>query len=359
MNDLQKKQENILKIWDILKNHNYYLLKSNLPSIIQFFLSLHSNNSQNKFQTGLKLAKSCDLLNAIKIFDEILKIDERYTDCYYQKGLALMNLDKKNLDYLQKSVYCFQKAIEIDQFHFDAYKNQGICLFQLEQYDQALKCFDCAINYGLYDKECLLYKAKVLQINDRNLEACKIFDKIIEEDSRDVESYFYKGVLIILIQVEVYPYITQKSINRHNNILIKLLTLIQRQFQFQTLGDLLLDLEKEDEARNYFDKVIEIDPKNLYAYLGKILTFKNFQNKMKTLNEAIEAGNKSNKLLLIKGIMILALGDLLQNERNYDQAIEQYNELIGSKLSTQESWMLYYNKGTLLFIQNEEIQRSL
>ncbi|CAD8179112.1 unnamed protein product [Paramecium octaurelia] len=229
MTELQQEQAKIVKILESLKNHNFFLLKQNLPSVIQFFLSLQNDNNHNKFQKGLRLAKSCDLLNAIKIFDEILKNDEKYPDCYYQKGLALMKIDKKRQDYLQKSVECFRKAIEMNKFHFDAYKNQGICLFQLEQYDQALKCFTSAITYGIYDKECLLYKAKILQKKDENFEACNILDKIINQDSQDLEPYFYKGVY--LIQVEVYPYIIQKSMIRHRDVLIKLLVLIQIMFK--------------------------------------------------------------------------------------------------------------------------------
>ncbi len=61
-------------------------------------------------------------------------------DLWYRKGLTLSNLERYN-----EAIECFDKAIEKDPDFADAWHNRGVSLGNLERYNEAIECFDKAI----------------------------------------------------------------------------------------------------------------------------------------------------------------------------------------------------------------------
>ncbi|OQY28361.1 MAG: hypothetical protein B6244_07600 [Candidatus Cloacimonetes bacterium 4572_55] len=133
-------------------------------------------------------------------------------------------------DYIQAFKH-YQKALEVDKLYATAKNNLAVLLFQLGMEEESLSffslvvhrkdvnLFECCYNYGValnkladYDNAIQqLLKAKNLQENslfvNRNLgityhdnnqndKALEIFQKAIQIDPEDAQSYFYKAIVL-------------------------------------------------------------------------------------------------------------------------------------------------------------------
>jgi tetratricopeptide (TPR) repeat protein len=64
-----------------------------------------------------------------------MKIDRNCKEAYCNKGISLDNLEK-----YEEAIKCFNKAIQIDSNYKEAYKNKGNTLDKLGKYDEAKEC---------------------------------------------------------------------------------------------------------------------------------------------------------------------------------------------------------------------------
>jgi tetratricopeptide (TPR) repeat protein len=56
------------------------------------------------------------------------------------KGVALLNLGN-----YEEAIKCYDKAIEIEPNNAEAWNNKGIVLGRLSKYEEAIACYDKAI----------------------------------------------------------------------------------------------------------------------------------------------------------------------------------------------------------------------
>ncbi len=70
-------------------------------------------------------------------FDKFLKMKPDHAGAYYGKGIALTNLERYD-----EALECFDKAIKVKPDHAGAYYGKGIALAYHERYDEALECFN-------------------------------------------------------------------------------------------------------------------------------------------------------------------------------------------------------------------------
>ncbi|CAD8074248.1 unnamed protein product [Paramecium primaurelia] len=339
--ELIGKQQKILQeILNNLRDHKYEDLKSYIPLIIKYQLIFNRDNKLMKFQNGLRLAKKGDIENAIKIYDELIKEDEKYGNSYYQKGLALIKQENINEEQLQEAAFCFNKATKIDSYNYDAYKQRGICLFKLKKYDQSLDCFNSIKKYEIDDEELDIYIGRVLIENEQNDKAINFFDKILNKNIYAYDSYYYKGVqIIIIIGLCLFNLKNYEEAIRQLN---KLIDLDPSYIQAYILkGQAQLKLELKNEARESFSQVIQKDSQNLQAYLGKSQTYDNNKDKISIMISAQEANIKSSELNY-------EIGFALQQEKKYNQAIDQYDKIEYNSLNQNYMDMIYFNKGNYI-----------
>ena len=81
-------------------------------------------------------------LNAIKIFDDILKIDPKMYFIYNNKGFCLLSLNR-----IEEAKNNFERCIILKKDFAHAYNNYGITLKKLGNYEEAKNNFLKAIKY--------------------------------------------------------------------------------------------------------------------------------------------------------------------------------------------------------------------
>ncbi len=115
-------------------------------------------------------------------------------DEWIRKGTLFLSLHKYD-----EALQCFQKAIEIDQKYAYAWINKGASFYQLGKYDEALQCFQKAIEIDQKYAYAWINKGKSLIHTGRYQDAIKSFDKSIEINQDDAEGWINMGLTYYLL----------------------------------------------------------------------------------------------------------------------------------------------------------------
>lgn len=174
------------------------------------------------------------------------------------KGVSLGRLGKR-----QEAIVCYDKAIEINPVYANAWVSKADALNRLDKLQEAIVCYDKAIEinpryaYAWYNKGDALYRLDKLQ------EAIACYDKAIEIDPVYYAFvWFEKGFLLSRLGKP------QEAIACYS----KALEIEPEDFEiWSEKGDALRDLGEYQEAIACYSKALEINPKYPSAWYGKAL----------------------------------------------------------------------------------------
>lgn len=88
-------------------------------------------------QEGYALALTGNYREALKRFDEVLRIEPHYVHAWNHKGLCNYFLERYTT-----SLNCFTAAIKLNQQFIEAYINKGCSLQRLNKFESAITCFE-------------------------------------------------------------------------------------------------------------------------------------------------------------------------------------------------------------------------
>lgn len=117
---------------------------------------------------------------AIKCFDEAIRVNPEYAEAWHNKGLAL-NASGKN----SQAIKCFDEAIRINPNYAYAWREKGWILVILEDYSQAIKCFDGAIRINPNDAKAWLRKGSTLFLLRKFSQAIECYDEALKINPDD------------------------------------------------------------------------------------------------------------------------------------------------------------------------------
>lgn len=85
---------------------------------------------------GVALEKAGKYAEAVKAYDQAIKLNPKYVEAWNNKGVSLFNLGKYEV-----SIRVYEQAIKLDPNDADVWYNKGIALEKLGKYEEANKCF--------------------------------------------------------------------------------------------------------------------------------------------------------------------------------------------------------------------------
>lgn len=122
-------------------------------------LEINPNNFMGWTNKGLVYTALGKYEEAVECFGKATDINPKYENAWYSKGLVL----GRDLKRLHEAIECHDKTIQINPGNAEAWTNKGVDLVSLDQYKDALTCFEKALNIDPYLPEANRGKEKVLR----------------------------------------------------------------------------------------------------------------------------------------------------------------------------------------------------
>jgi len=146
-------------------------------NIIQEKITELTKNDESilRHNQGFIFSVNRDYENAIKCFDEAIKIYPKDADAWFGKGFVLYRQGK-----FDEALMAYDETIKIEPENAMAWNNRGLVLSDLRKYDDALECFEKAARIDPGSADIWYNKRGVLEKAQRNSEANAAFDKARE-----------------------------------------------------------------------------------------------------------------------------------------------------------------------------------
>ena len=180
------------KLAEIPEIHNYEDALSKYDSALE----IDNDSVEALYRKGLVFFKQKNYQDALKCYDKALEINSTRLDVLYAKGLLFDEL--KNY---QEALKIFDKALEIDPGKYDILYHKGLDLLNLERYDAAREAFDKCIATNSTDSYRAWYQKGIAFFKEKNYEdALKCYDKALEIQHDYPEALYDKGLTLNILE---------------------------------------------------------------------------------------------------------------------------------------------------------------
>jgi tetratricopeptide (TPR) repeat protein len=153
--------------------------------------TINSTFVSEKIQEGNLLINKSKYDDAIKIYDQVLKIDPTSVEALNGKGLAFNKLGR-----YEDAITWFDNAIKIDPTSAQVLNNKGISLANLNRFEEAITLFDKAIKIDPGFVDALYNKGGALAELGKYDEAAKWTNKALEIDKARQNASNSKSLLL-------------------------------------------------------------------------------------------------------------------------------------------------------------------
>lgn len=333
-----KAVDELNKVLEIDKeNVEAYLMKA------EAFVNLHKQNNAIKIlETGYKNTSDEDIKEQL----DLLLIEQAI-----QQGNDFLSSEK-----YKNALEEFEKAAEKGSTSIDVFLGKADAYSGLNDLDKAIECINAGIEH--YDDQRLKSKLTELELS----QSLKKGDELLlSNDYEGALEAFYASLEIDDTDPQVYLKIASayNALNREDKVLEILNTGFEKTADEgikKTIDNLtILDYLKNakqyladhnySEAKNEYQKVLELDSTNIEAYLG----YGNACLVMSRLDDAIECLQKGveitkdqqveNKLNQITSIKHLRQGNGYFAQKDYEQAKNEYEAALTIDKNCVEAYL--------------------
>lgn len=222
---------------------------------------------------------------------------------WIDRGISLGVLGRE-----EEALACFDKALEMEPSDAAALTNKGSCLVRLGRHDQALICYDRALVSDPKDRVAWSNKAGCLETLGRLDEARRCIEEALRLEPVSAASWNIKGNIL-------------KRSGRWEEALScydKALSGDPR--DVRALGDkalALIDAGRHELALECLDRAVAVDPRSSTAWCNKGVSL----HRMGRFPEALECFHKAVAIKPYDFVSWTNMSDCLQNLRRFDDAV--------------------------------------
>ena len=247
---------------------------------------------------------------ALKVYDQAIRLKPDYVEAYYNRGVALQSLGR-----LEEAIKSYDRTIQLQPDYTVAYNNRGVALKALGQLEEAIKSYDQAIQLKPDYAEAYNNRGNALKELGQLEEAIKSSDQAIKLKPGYAEAYNNRGVALKeLGQLEEAIKSFDRTIQLKPDYAVA----------YNNRGIALNELGQEKEAIKSYDKAIQLKPGFAEAYYNR-------GNVFKDLGRAQEAIKSYAKVIQLKPDYAKAynnLGIVYQESGRLEKAVEQYRKAL-------------------------------
>jgi len=326
----------------------------NLDSPISFVIQrCLEKDPSDRYQSFKQLRIDLEKL-LINSTGEIITVPKREELDWWEMGNKGRSLDC--LGHKEEAIVCYEQAIELNPEDPISWFNKGISLHNFNRYEEAILCFNEALKRDKSDWKIWHYKGNTLNQIQCYEEAITCLEKAISINPQSSESWYYKGLSFAsLNQLEEEISCIKKSLEIEPKN--------ARAWQIKATAEVMLD--REDAAaksyNNFLDIATEWDSSELESarewlkkYDARLLNKKGLDFQFRERYE--QALNYFEKAVSIDPINTEALSNkayILCRAGDYNDAINTLDKIISLKSDDGYAW---YYKGICLYKQKEYVK---
>lgn len=239
------------------------------------------------------------------------KIRTLTAGAWLNKGTSLHELGK-----YEDALECFDKALELNSRISLAWLNKGGSLYRLGRHDEAIECCNRALNVdpelaGAWEgMGASLFELRKCE------EALECFDKAIEKDPLRYSAWWRKGAALATLGK------LREAVRCYDEA-IKINPRYADAWGFK--GTALAGLDRWEEAQQYSEKATELNPRDALAWANRgygSFWLGRFYEALECCDRALEINPKLSSAWLSKGIALIGLGRREEGLQYIDKAIE-------------------------------------
>ena len=301
-------------------------LNSRLFPVIQRCLEKDPRNRYRSFQElRSELERMLQLLTAEVIAAPELKDHEAWE--WNNKAISL-----KELKRYDEAIQCWEKALEIDPRCAAFWKGKGTGLGNVRRFEEALACYSKAVEIDPRNADAWYNKGRALHSLGRYEEALACYSKALEIDPRCDSAWYNKGNVLHGLSryeealacyskaVEIDPRCADAWFNK---------------------GRTLEGLGRPEEALACYSKAVEIDSRFAAAWFSKGRTLEGLGRPEEALacySKALEIDPRCDSAWYNKG-------NVLHGLSRYEEALACYSKAVEIDPRCADAW---FNKGRTL-----------
>jgi len=306
--------------------------KNYLEAIKDFDLALqkdknHAPSYCDKARAEAELGKKDE---ALKNFEQAIKLKSDYVDAYYYRALLYHKL-KDN-----RAIADFTKTIQLDPNKTDAYLKRGLYYYQNKQENEALKDFNKAIELKCTSIEVYYFRGKINSQKNNVIDALSDFNEVLKKNPMYSEALLERGK-IYLKQNKLEPALKDFNacvVNRLNTEEI-----------YAMRAECYLQMGKFDDALRDYNTLIDIfKTKDIKVYV--MHADANFKKKdwpatIKDCNKVVALNREYAPAYLLRAKVYV-----FQGKSKYVLALNDFKRVCELEPNNTEAWN---RRGNLLF----------
>ena len=279
------------------------------------------------------------------------------------KGMSLGSLGRH-----EEAIRCYDRALEFDPQYAHALTNKGTSLHCLGLFEEAIRCYDHALQFDPRDSYAWIDKGATLIVLGRYEEAVNCCDRALELNPRSAGTWSNKGGCFTNLSryeeaaecykraLEIDPLCEgawgNKGTNLHSlgryeeaiDCYDRALELDPRSTStWINKGDSLDSLGRYEEAIDCYDRALELDPGSTYAWRSKgdsLDSLGRYEEARASYDRALELDPRSVVAWINRSICLYNLG-------RYEEAIESCDRALEFDPQRTNAWV---NKGMNLAV---------
>jgi tetratricopeptide (TPR) repeat protein len=290
--------------WTALKHfhHEAPVPKLNSP-LFPIILRCLEKEPRNRYQTFWELRTDIELILKQQT-GQTIKLPEQQEIDWWEWGNKGISLHR--LGFFDNAIQCYNKALEINVNDHRSWNNKGSCMRALGHFDNALVCFENALKISPSDTGALTNKGICLDSLGFFKDANRCFDDALKIDPRFGPAWVSKGCS-------------------------------------------LSNLERSEESIHCYDRAIEIEPTNTTAWYNKGMSF----NRSEMFNEAVNCFNEVLNINPLHADSWYEKGLSFASLELYEKELYCFNKLLEIDPKYSAAWYLKANVEEMLG-KNEE-----
>lgn len=327
--------EKYLKILSSLKhNKNSTKITRFCIVLLIFFLlfvSAYADVVSDLNKKASNLNKEGNYKEALKVYDEALKIDNISTSSLFGKAETYNKM--KQFD---NAISTYEKIISIEPKNFWAWSGKGNSLKNLERYDEAISAFENMTIINSSHVSGYQSKGGVLQKLKKYDEAIEEYDKAIKADPKNIWSYSSKAG----VYNEMKRYLDAIS------MFDKMIEINQSYYPaYTSKGDALRSLKLDKNALDVYDEAIKINPDYISTWLSKAAAL----STLKRYSEALAAYDEAAKINESHPSPWSGKASVYNQIKDYEKAAEAYDKALVN--DPNQTWLWTAKGNTLVNLE--------